>query len=226
MAKVLILFIILFSNVVFSEENNSNTFKKLSVSDIENKNSKLNFEKNDTDFTKNDILNIENFINSNDYYSLYDYLKRSKVSKNYYIKFLESKKNKGIIPLYWLMADFYSFDDTKLKETSFWLNVAIITSAQDATICVDKNAKNFIPKMISTFPNSANIVRTNPQLNNEIMPKVKFFIENINERINPLWICELSENYPKFKSSPLILEKNWSNNRMFILNEFMRNYNN
>jgi hypothetical protein len=198
---------------------------KLNIVDLENVNSQK-FESKSKDFSPQEKEQIEIFITQNNFGGLYEYLKNVKVSGDFYIKFLDNKKDLGIIPLYWLMADYYSFQPNATEATHFWLSIALIMTEQDSHLCVDQSAKYAAQQINHSFPNPSTVISKSPQYTNIIMPKVKFFIKNLKTRINPVWACSFGNRPVHPTENPVANKSNWDEGRETILNKFMKNYNN
>lgn len=201
--------------------------KLLTVEELENKKSKK-FETAETrNFTSEEIMSMETLIGKKDFANLYDYLKNVKVSPANYIAYLESKRDLGIIPLYWLMADYYSFQPNAVEATHFWSSVAVITTAQDAELCNDQTTKYAPQKMIKSFPNAQTVVSKTPQYIETAMPKVKFFISNLKTRITPEWVCVFGDHYAsKYKNNPTIQKEEWENKRNEVFRKFTSKFAN
>lgn len=224
----LILTALFISNSALSQTQPiQNKSKFLTVEEVENKKSKK-FETNEKrNFTSEEISLMENLIYKKDFSNLYDYLKNIKISPTNYISYLESKKDLGIIPLYWLMADYYSFQPNATEATHFWSAVATITTAQDAELCNDSTAKYAPQKMIKSFPNAQNVTLKSPQYVDIAMPKVKFFISNLKTRISPEWVCVFGDLYfSKYKDNPTISNHNWETKRNEVFQKFTSKYGN
>lgn len=214
-------------NTSFAQiQNNVNKPKILTIEELENQKSKK-FESNEKrTFSSEEIRSMESLIAKKDFANLYDYLKNVKVSPVNYINYLESKRELGIIPLYWLMADYYSFQPNAVEATHFWSSVAVITTSQDAEICNDQTAKFAAQKMIKSFPNSQSVIARTPQYINTTMPKVKFFISNLKTRITPEWVCVFGDSYNKYKNNLLINENEWEYKRNEVFKKFTSKFSN
>lgn len=201
--------------------------KILTVEELENKKSKK-FEASETrNFTSEELMSMETLIGKKDFANLYDYLKNVKVSPANYIAYLESKRDLGIIPLYWLMADYYSFQSNAVEATHFWSSVAVITTAQDAALCNDQTAKYAPQKMVKSFPNAQSVIAKNPQYVDPTMPKVKFFISNLKTRITPEWVCVFGDQYAsKYRNNPTISKSEWENKRNEVFQKFTSKFGN
>ena len=147
----------LLSSSVFSQVQVSNPTVKpkiLTVEELENQKSKKFDTSENRNFSNEELLTMETLITKKDFSTLYEYLKKVKVSPSNYINYLESKRDLGIIPLYWLMADYYSFQANAVEATHFWSSVAVITTSPDSELCYDTTVKYAAQKMIKSFPNS------------------------------------------------------------------------
>ena len=223
---ILILVSFCFMSSVFSQNQIQTKTKILTVDEVENQKSKK-FDNSETkNFTTEDLQNIDNLINKKDFSSLYEYLRVSKVSSKNYINLLESKRDLGIIPLYWLMADYYSFQSNAVEATHFWESVAVITTSQDAELCNDMTSKYAAQKMLKSFPNSGSVIAKTPQYVQTVMPKVKFFISNLKTRISPDWVCVFGDKYYSYKNDPLIPKDGWQQKREEVFNKFTSNFAN
>lgn len=218
---------ILISNLSYAQtQTNLNKTKILTIDELENKKSKK-FDPNEKrTFTPEEINSMESLIAKKDFANLYDYLKNVKVSPNNYITYLESKRDLGIVPLYWLMADYYSFQPNAIEATHFWSSVAVITTSQDAEICSDPTAKFASQKMIKSFPNSQSVIARTPQYIDSTMPKVKFFISNLKTRITPEWVCVFGDNYNKYKNDLLLPRNEWEQKRFEVFKKFTSKFSN
>jgi len=216
---------LLFVNLSFAQSVNQKT-KILTVDEVENKKSKK-FDSNETRvFSNEEIQIMDALIVKKDFSNLYDYLRNVKVSSKSYISYLESKRDLGIPPLYWLMADYYSFQPNAIEATHFWTSVAVIMTSQDTALCKDNTARYAVQKMIQSFPNPQSVISKTPAYIDISMPKVKFFISNIKTRITPEWSCVFGEHYIKFKDNLLISKTDWDNQRDEIFKKFTSKYGN
>lgn len=227
---ILILTALVLSNSAFSQtqpQPASNKTKILTVDELENQKSKKFETTEKRNFSPEEISSMEALIAKKDFANLYDYLKNVKVSSANYIAYLESKRDLGIIPLYWLMADYYSFQSNAVEATHFWSSVAVITTAQDAELCNDLTVKYAPQKMIKSFPNAQTVVARNPQFVDTTMPKVKFFISNLKTRISPEWVCVFGDYYSsKYKNDPVIPKSEWEEKRSEVFKKFTLKYGN
>lgn len=227
---LLFLTALLLSSATFSQAQVSTPTTKtkiLTVEELENQKSKK-FETTEArNFSNEEISSMDILINKKDFSNLYDYLKKVKVSPTNYIAYLESKRDLGIIPLYWLMADYYSFQTNAVEATHFWSSVAVITTAQDADLCLDTTVKYAPQKMIKSFPNAQTIISKTPQYINTTMPKVKFFISNLKTRITPEWVCVFGDHYiNQYKSNPVISPRDWDDRRLDVFKKFTSKFGN
>lgn len=217
-------------NIAFSQTqitSSPSKIKILTVEELENQKSKKFNEGASRNFSNEEISSMELLINQKDFSNLYEYLKKVNVSPSNYIAYLESKKDLGIIPLYWLMADYYSFQSNAVEATHFWSSVAVITTAQDANLCFDTTVKYAPQKMIKSFPNAQTTISKTPQFTNTTMPKVKFFINNLKTRITPEWVCVFGDHYiTKYKSNPVISKNEWEEKRLEIFTKFTSKFTN
>lgn len=227
---ILLLTTLLLSNSVFSQiqsQTNIQKTKILTVDELENQKSKKFDATENKNFTSEELSKMEYLISKKDFANLYEYLRNVKVSPSNYIAYLESKRDLGIIPLYWLMADYYSFQPNAVEATHFWSSVAVITTAQDAELCNDNTAKYAPQKMIRSFPNAQTVIQRSPQFVDTTMPKVKFFISNLKTRISPDWVCVFGDFYEsKYKNNPTIPKSNWEDKRNEVFKKFTSKYGN
>lgn len=223
----LLLTTILFCNLTFAQNSSAVKPKILTVEELENQKSKKFETNNLRNFTSEELASMEILINKKDFSNLYEYLKNVKVSPSNYISYLEGKRNLGIIPLYWLMADYYSFQPNAVEATHFWSSVAVITTAQDADLCYDNTVKYAPQKMVKSFPNAQTVISKTPQYINQTMPKVKFFISNLKTRITPEWVCVFGDHYmSKFKDNPTIPRSDWEEKREEVFKKFTKKFGN
>lgn len=216
---------LLFVNLSFAQSANQKT-KTLTVDEIENKKSKK-FDSNETKvFSNEEIQSMDLLIAKKDFSNLYEYLRNVKVSSKSYISYLESKRDLGITPLYWLMADYYSFQSNAIEATHFWTSVAVIMTEQDTSLCKDQTAKYASQKMIQSFPNAQSVISKTPSYIDPVMPKVKFFISNLKTRITPEWSCVFGDNYFKYKNDLLIPKQEWELQKDNIFKKFTSKYGN
>lgn len=225
---ILILTALVLSNSAFSQTQPSSTKTKiLTVEELENQKSKKFESTEKRNFSPEEISSMDTLIAKKDFSNLYDYLKNVKVSPANYISYLESKRDLGIIPLYWLMADYYSFQSNAVEATHFWSSVAVITTAQDAELCNDTTAKYAPQKMIKSFPNAQTVISKTPQFVDPTMPKVKFFISNLKTRISPEWVCVFGDHYAsKYRNDPTIPKSEWESTRNDVFKKFTSKYGN
>lgn len=178
----------------------------------------------DKEFTSEQITELNSLLLNSNYTEFYEYIKKTSVAPNKYISYLESKKFEGHIPLYWLMADYYSKQTGKEEETHFWYDVAIIMTYQDSHLCYDATVKYATDKLSKSFPNPVNVIRNSPQYNHIVMPKVAFFISNIKKRINPKWVCVFGDEPVRSNNYILRPVNEWATIRQEIFNKFTKDY--
>lgn len=208
---------LLFSLTSFAQENNKIDIKK----DISSKGSVIKVNKF---FTDEQLNSLNNLLTKSDYINFYNYIKKTNVSGEQYINYLESKKYEGHIPLYWLMAEYYSKQPNKEEETHIWFNTAIIMTQQDSYLCNDPTAKYAPEKLSRGFPNALTIIRSSPQYNDSAMRQVIFFISNLKTRINPVWVCSFG-NSPVIEGRSALIPNNfWAEERSRVFQKFTKNY--
>lgn len=220
--------LILSTNISYAQTKEINEKNRiLTVEELENKKSKK-FEPNENRaFTSQELISMQALIDKKDFANLYEYLKNVKVSRENYISYLENKKDLGIIPLYWLMADYYSFQSNAVEATHFWSSVAVITTAQDSALCLDNTARFAPQKMIKSFPNIQTVISKTPQYIDPTMPKVKFFIVSLKSRITPEWVCVFGDHYAqKFRNQPLVPKYEWEDRREEVFIKFTSRFGN
>lgn len=213
---------ILFHNLGFAQQNNiqnNNENGKKTFSQAENN------LKNEKDFSLSQRNELDNLLKKNLYPQFYEAIKNTKVGGTKYISYLDSKKDEGYIPLYWLMADYYAQQPNRELDAHIWYYTAIIMTSQDARLCYDQTSKFATEKLTRAFPKSVDIIRKTPQFTEEAMRKVIFFIPNIKKRITPDWVC-IFGNEPVREGNRVLLDKDqWDTERQKIFTKFTKNYN-
>lgn len=218
--KILLTIFCLASTHAFAQNNNLATNNKVAM------NNKIVAEHKlvEKDFTNEQIAQLNLLLSNNNYTEFYDYIKKTEVTSNKYISYLESKKFEGHIPLYWLMADYYSKQRGKEEDTHFWYDVAIIMTYQDSHLCYDTTVKYAADKLSKSFPTPANVIRNSPQYNHIVMPKVAFFINNIKQRISPKWVCIFGDEPVRANNYVLRPNNEWTKIRQDIFYKFTKDY--
>lgn len=207
----------LFTINSFADVNKNNPSKK-SLLDIEKQYS------NTVDYTKEDKQKMIQLLNQDSYGEFFSYIKTHPVSSNYYIIFLESLKNEGHIPVYWLMAEYYSTQKDKELETHIWYYTAIIMTTEDANLCTDPTAKYAADKISKKFKNSYDLVNKTPQYIIPAMREVTFFLQNLKQINPPNWVCAYGTSKSITGNNILIDSVYWTETRERILNSFINNY--
>ena len=208
----------IYSTILFAQQNIQNlNLKNNSISALQTSHDK----KTEVNFTKEEITKLDSHLANGEYQEFYEILKNSKVSKNNYISYLLSKQDLGIVPIYWLISDFYA-KEGNTKETHKWLYISLIMTQQDAHLCVDKTARNASRKLMKFFPESISITRNTPQHIDQAMREVIYFISNLKMRIEPNWVCYYGD-YPIVENL-VIDKKEWKRERDLVFNKFIEKY--
>lgn len=201
----------LFISTAFSQDINQKKFN--------------NHSQNNTNikYTDQQIEFLNRLLKEQNYSKFFSEIQSLKVSKTSYIDYLKSKKYDGIIPIYWLMADYYAQQKNYLK-THKWLYIALIMTQQDSYLCYDQSARNAPRILLHDFPKTLDLTRDSPEYIDQVMPEVVFFIQNLKNRINPIWACSFGINPPIKGNNILIPKENWSSTRAQVLEHFSKNY--
>lgn len=178
----------------------------------------------DKDFTPEQIGKMEKILQQHNYPAFYEYVKTVNVSGNKYISYLNSKKDEGHIPLYWLMADYYSKQKGKEEETHLWYYIAIIMTQQDSYLCYDNTAKYATEKLSRAFPQPLDVIRRTPQYTDSAMRRVAFFISNMKHRITPEWVCIFGTSPVNDKNDVLIPSQEWAAQRKAVFERHIKGY--
>ncbi len=177
----------------------------------------------DISFTQEQISKMNLFLEKADYQSFYTMILSSKVSKESYINYLLSKQHDGIIPVYWLISDFYA-NEKKLYETHKWFYISLIMTQQDAYLCKDNTAKNAPRKLMEFFPESVYVTRSSPQFIENSMREVNFFLTNLKTRIDPVWVCYYGDKAASYGTNLLIDKIYWKIERERVFKKFIEKY--
>lgn len=200
----------LFISSAFSQEINNTNLNKNNVQQSNN-------------YTDAQIEYLNQLLKEQNYSQFFSTIKKINVSNSSYINYLNSKKYDGIIPIYWLIADYYANQKNYLK-THKWLYISLIMTQQDSYLCYDESARNAPRILLHYFPKTLDLTRDSPQYIEQVMPEVVFFIQNLKHRINPIWACSYGVNPPIKGNNILIPEANWSSTREQVLEHFAKNY--
>ncbi len=162
-----------------------------------------------------------------DYPQLFSQVYELKNTKIDYIEYLHNLKFYGHPPIYWLMSDYYTSINNPL-EAHKWLYAAIITTQQDASVCLDSSAMFATQRISNFFPEVRTLTSRTPQLIDKAMKDVVFFVQNLKDRPNPVWACYYgtipnSESQNK-KIPELIDKKFWEEKRSEIFKKYTSNY--
>lgn len=174
-------------------------------------------------FTSEQIQTLEGFLKKGEYQEFFVEIKKYKVSKDQYIKYLQAKQYEGHIPLYWLIADYYAKENNPI-ETHKWLYIALIMTQQDSYLCSDSTARN-APRTISvSFQTPIDVTRKTPQHIDTAMREVIYFITNLKTRISPLWACYYGEETIPKGNNVLIPQGSWNDVRANVFKRFTEKY--
>jgi hypothetical protein len=212
--------LLLTSSLSFSQEvNNKNNLNQSPT--INEKQSKEKYP--GVNFTTDQILKMNELLFKNDYQNFYNFILSSKVSRENYISYLLSKQYDGIVPIYWLIADFYA-QEKKFYDAHKWFYISLIMTQQDAYLCSDESAKNASRKLMEFFPESVFVTRATPQYIEDSMREVNFFITNLKTRIEPNWVCYYANKAPSNVKNMLIERNFWGRERERVLKNFVDKY--
>lgn len=166
-----------------------------------------------------DILYEQNYIK---FQSVFNNLNKTDQDK---ISYLVAQQNKGHTPLYWLMADLYAKTKQPLQAHK-WLYVSTIMTSQDAALCADRTANYATQKLLRTFSHAADLTRKTPKYINPAMVEVMSFMENLQTRTNPEWVCKLGTQPVDADQPKLIEKRDWARIRSDIYNKYTSKYKN
>lgn len=198
--------------------NSSNVFGGPEEVSIEN----TNKEKNSY-FTNEQIIQLDIFLNEENYSKFYEYINNSNVSEYGMIQYLLTKSLMGHIPTYWLLAHLYSFEKNN-EETHKWFYVALIMTQQDAELCSDSSAKVASKTLLRNFNNIVDIINRTPQY---ITPSMQFagdFVRTLKQRSNPKWVCSYGIYELADKNNITIPSKYWNETRNSVLKDILSKY--
>lgn len=205
------------SSVVTTAQNNSNPLDAQTKVKV--------FAKNPTNFTFEVSTKLENDISSQNYADFFTTIESANVSSEYYEKFLLSKTDDGIAPVYWLLANYYTHAG-KIADAKKWFYVAIITTQQDQNLCLDKSSRVATNQLIHAFPDTIDMDRKNTQFNQKSAQDAIFFIKNLKTRAFPGWVCNFGQDPVKPGMSPVLPHAQWQKEYQRILDDFTRNLDN
>lgn len=221
--KTICCILLLTSCLAFAQQGNTkNNQSNLSASTA-NSEKKEKEKYPGVSFSQEQILQMNNYLSKNDYQNFYDIILSSKVSKDSYISYLLSKQHDGIVPVYWLISDFYA-QEKKFYDTHKWFYISLIMTQQDSYLCSDESAKNAPRKLMEFFPESVFVTRATPQYIEDSMREVNFFISNLKTRIEPSWTCYYANKPPSKTKSILIDRKLWGKERERVFKNFVEKY--
>lgn len=174
-------------------------------------------------FTNEQLIQLDIFLNEENYPKFYEYINNSNVSEGGMIKYLLTKSLMGHIPTYWLLAHLYSFEKNN-EETHKWFYVALIMTQQDAELCSDSSAKIASKTLLRDFNNIVDIINRTPQ---HIVPSMQFagdFIRTLKQRTNPKWVCSYGIYELAEKENITIPLKYWNETRNAVLKDILSKY--
>lgn len=215
--------LLLTSSLAFAQQDNTkNNQNNLSPSSLSvDKKEKEKYP--GINFSKEQILQMNTYLSKNDYQNFYDVILSAKVSRESYINYLLSKQHDGIVPIYWLISDFYA-QEKKFLETHKWFYISLIMTQQDSYLCTDESARNAPRKLMEFFPESVFVTRATPQYIEDSMRQVIFFISNLKTRIEPNWTCYYG-NKIQPKTKPMLIERTfWGQSREKVFKNFVDKY--
>lgn len=220
MIKKIIISTFLFSaSAVFAQQLQTDNTQSTALPSTK----KIEVKEPEVNFSQEQINQMSSFLSKADYQNFYNIILSSKVSKNNYISYLLSKQNEGIIPTYWLIADFYA-KEKNFYETHKWFYISLIMTQQDSYLCKDITAKNSPRKLMEFFPESVHVTRVSPQHIENSMREVSFFITNLKTRIDPSWVCYYGEKIPSDPQNILINKSFWKQERDRVFRNFVEKY--
>jgi hypothetical protein len=177
----------------------------------------------DNDYNPDQLTKLNGLLSQQDYVGFFSYIKDLDVKDAYYIKFLESKKYDGHVPLYWLMADYYATHNNE-QETHKWLYIATIMTQQDSYLCSDNSARYAAQKLSRAFPKTIDVTQRTPQYIDSVMPEVIYFIQNLKQRSDPKWACNFGEQDLPSSANITIPQANWKKQRDIVFKRFTDKY--
>lgn len=183
----------------------------------------LKSENKEIIFTQEQKNILDNLLKQQEYQEFFNKIQLNKNSKSSYISYLLSKKDDGIIPIYWLISDYYAKEKNYL-ETHKWFYIALIMTQQDSYLCFDETAKNAPRILMKSFPESIDITRKTPQYIDISMREVIFFINNLKTRIPPDWVCNYGEQEILRGREKIKNKESWNKIRSDVFNKFTNKY--
>lgn len=175
------------------------------------------------DISQEQISTLNNYLTDQKYEEFFNSIKAYNLSDSSYISYLNSKTTEGHIPVFWLMADYYS-KNNKLLDAHKWFYISLITTQQDSYLCTDITSRNAPRILMKSFPASIDATRKSPQYIDEAMREVNYFITNLHNRPSPLWVCYYGEDPVKKGVEPLIPKSLWPSERQKVFNRFTETY--
>ncbi|NCP98128.1 hypothetical protein GW796_07385 [archaeon] len=170
-------------------------------------------------FSYEQIAKLDDYLLHGQYQEFFNLIQNTQVSKKNYLDYLLSKQNEGHIPLYWLISDYYAKENNQ-QETHKWFYISLIMTQQDSYLCSDLTARNAPRILMKSFSTSVDVTRVSPQLIDSSMKEVIYFINNLKERIDPIWVCYYGNNGVLTGNNVLIPRSQWSNERKNVFNRF------
>lgn len=170
-----------------------------------------------------DIENLNNLLLKQKYDELYVYLSKNFKKDQRYLSFLKNNANDGHVPLYWLLADYYSLEkEINTIELNKWFNIAKIMTLQDSLTCKDITASKAIVELNKKFPSiekELNKIKENPYIYSEVL----FFMQKIKKRSHPKWACIFGNNYDKLYPNITKNENEWAEVRKNVIKQLEKN---
>lgn len=191
---------LLITNISFAQQKNTN-------------------ESNSSQFTQEQIYKMNQQLSDLNYEEFYKTILDTKVSGEPYLNYLLSKKDEGHAPTYWLLADYYSKNNSP-RETHKWYYIASIYTQQESYLCKDETAKNAPRILVKQFNGPQELITRTPQYIEPSMREVSFFLSNLHNRPNPKWVCNFGIDPVKPNEELTIPKANWNNERQKVLKRF------
>lgn len=186
-------------------------------------NTQNNNTQNSDEIPKDIKYSLDDNLKNQNYESFYKLISSSKLSDKSIIHYLNSKSNEGHIPVYWLLSE-YNAKIGNVSDAHKWFYIALITTQQDSYLCVDETSKNAPRILIKYFNNANNLTNKTPQYIEQAMKETSFFIDNLQNRTNPKWVCNYGDNPVVEGQNPLIEPSLWNKTRKQVYLKFIDKY--
>lgn len=214
--KIFFIFLLFTVFAIFSESS-------FSASPFENGDMQKKSIQTESRYSESQKNRLDSLLEKNDYVGFFNLFSTIEVPEKEKISYVKSKNQEGRPPLYWIEADLYA-KAKNVEQANFWFYSAVIMTEQDSFLCIDLTAQNAARKLMRDFSDATDLIDSTTEVGRSTMPKVVFFIQNLEIRTNPSWACNLGDSQNPRQWSALIPKEKWRTERNRILDSFQNDF--